>query len=84
MKTNLKQFVNMSDEFEFDTFRVNKQLCEFSGNGKFLALAYQKTLTIRNVSNYSVFHSFVFSDTIEVSFYSNVYILHFVQNNFQS
>ncbi|CAL7943552.1 unnamed protein product [Xylocopa violacea] len=55
----------MSLEVETDLIRINNQLCDFSKDGKFVAIAYQTNLTIKNNKRLNTIHSFVFPDIIE-------------------
>ncbi|XP_015171800.1 PREDICTED: WD repeat-containing protein WRAP73-like [Polistes dominula] len=55
----------MSLKTEDKILRVNNQLCYFSMNGKYLAIAFQINLIIKDVKTWNVFRSFVFSDIIE-------------------
>ncbi|XP_078039397.1 WD repeat-containing protein WRAP73 isoform X1 [Augochlora pura] len=55
----------MSLEIEKYLYRINNQLCEFSPDGRFIALAYQANLIIKNSKTLESILSFVFSDIIE-------------------
>ncbi|XP_054015028.1 WD repeat-containing protein WRAP73-like [Hylaeus anthracinus] len=56
----------MSLEVENDLIRVNNQLCDFSPDGRFLAVAYQTNLVVKSSKTFDTIHSFVFADIIEV------------------
>ncbi|XP_076630891.1 WD repeat-containing protein WRAP73 isoform X2 [Colletes latitarsis] len=56
----------MSLEVENDLIRVSNQLCDFSADGRFLAIAYQTNLIIKNSKTFDTIHSFIFADIIEV------------------
>ncbi|XP_076753057.1 WD repeat-containing protein WRAP73 [Xylocopa sonorina] len=55
----------MSLEVETDLFRINNQLCDFSKDGKFVAIAYQTNLIVKNIKKLNTIHSFIFPDIIE-------------------
>ncbi|XP_031830945.2 WD repeat-containing protein WRAP73 isoform X3 [Nomia melanderi] len=55
----------MSLEVEKDLFRINNQLCEFSTDGRFFALAFQTNLIIKSCQTFESVCSFVFTDIIE-------------------
>lgn len=57
----------MSLEIENDLIRMNNQLCDFSADGRFLAIAYQTNLIIKSSKTFTTIHSFIFTDIIEVS-----------------
>ncbi|XP_076167676.1 WD repeat-containing protein WRAP73 [Ptiloglossa arizonensis] len=55
----------MSLEIENDLIRMNNQLCDFSADGRFLAIAYQTNLIIKSSKTFTTIHSFIFTDIIE-------------------
>ncbi|KAL2726974.1 WD repeat-containing protein WRAP73-like isoform X3 [Vespula squamosa] len=55
----------MSLKIEEKILRVNNQLCYFSTNGKYLAIAFQVNLILKNVKTWNTIRSFIFSDIIE-------------------
>ncbi|XP_011505529.1 PREDICTED: WD repeat-containing protein WRAP73-like [Ceratosolen solmsi marchali] len=55
----------MAYEQNSEIFRINKDLCSFSQDGKFLALANQTNLSIKNTGTFDDYLTFVFSDVIE-------------------
>ena len=57
----------MTSEAENDFIRVNNQLCDFSADGRFFAVAYQTNLIVKSSKKLETIHSFVFTDIIEVS-----------------
>ena len=56
----------MSQETHFEVFRVNKQLCKFSYDGRFLAIANHDKININNTGTYDIFLEFFFTGIIEV------------------
>lgn len=63
----MKENGAMSLKTEEKILRVNNQLCYFSTNGKYLAIAFQVNLILKNVKTWNTVRSFIFSDIIEVS-----------------
>jgi hypothetical protein len=59
-----------------EVIRINKDLCSFSQDGKFLAMANQTNLLIKNTGSFDNYLILVFSDIIEVSIpiFLNVFI----------
>lgn len=57
----------MAYDSSCDVFRISKQLCSFSQDGRFLALANQTNLLIKNTGTFDDYLTFVFPDIIEVS-----------------
>ncbi|XP_076685720.1 WD repeat-containing protein WRAP73 isoform X2 [Andrena cerasifolii] len=55
----------MTSEAENDIIRVNNQLCDFSADGRFFAVAYQTNLTVKSSKKLETIHSFVFTEIIE-------------------
>ncbi|XP_076247470.1 WD repeat-containing protein WRAP73 isoform X2 [Calliopsis andreniformis] len=55
----------MSSESEKELIRVNNQLCDFSIDGRFFAIAYQANLIIKSSKKLEIIHLFVFTDIIE-------------------
>ncbi|XP_026299063.1 WD repeat-containing protein WRAP73 isoform X3 [Apis mellifera] len=55
----------MSLEVENDIIRINNQLCDFSKDGTFFAIAYQSNLIIKSNKKFDTIHSFIFPDIIE-------------------
>ncbi|XP_017789955.1 PREDICTED: WD repeat-containing protein WRAP73-like [Habropoda laboriosa] len=55
----------MSLEVECDLIRVNNQLCDFSKDGRYFAIAYQTNLLIKSTKKFDTVYSFIFTDIIE-------------------
>ncbi|XP_058798405.1 WD repeat-containing protein WRAP73-like [Phymastichus coffea] len=49
----------------YQLLRINKQLCSFSADSRFLALANQSNLIIKNTGTFDDYLTFVFDDIIE-------------------
>ncbi|XP_024937280.1 WD repeat-containing protein WRAP73 [Cephus cinctus] len=55
----------MTTEVENEIFRMNSNLCSFSNDERFLAVAFQGNLIIKNTGTFDTFQSYVFGDIIE-------------------
>ncbi|XP_012148487.2 WD repeat-containing protein WRAP73 isoform X1 [Megachile rotundata] len=55
----------MTLEIENNLIRVNNQLCDFSPDGLFFAVAYHANLIIKNSKTFDTVHSFIFPSIIE-------------------
>lgn len=64
--------------WESQVFRVNNNLCNFSPDGRFIAIGCQCDITVKDVKNLETFHTYTFDDVLEVTFSNNSYNNHIV------